>query len=166
MAINSFYFVDKLQGSTASDGELRPLRHSAILYRTLVPILVTVAITSMVGCSGSKESSVTGHVTLDGSPLSQGTVAFEPQAGGMLAAGALDANGNYELLTNQVDGLTPGKYRVKILAWERTPDPPDGGLPPPGKLLIPEKFTRADTSGLVFEVAPGRNRIDIELHSE
>lgn len=136
------------------------------LCRAFVPCLVILAAMSLAGCSPSKESSVTGRVTLDGSPLSQGTVAFEPQAGGMLAAGALDANGNYELLTNQLDGLTPGKYRVKVLAWERTPDPPDGGLPPPGKLLVPEKYTQVTTSGLTFEVMPGKNRIDIELRSE
>ena len=160
-----------LQGGDAESGT-EPLGRRrqpwsvAGLGRAFVPCLVMLAAMSIAGCSPAKESSVSGRVTLDGSPVSQGTVAFEPQAGGMLARGALDADGNYELMTNQVEGVAPGKYRVKVLAQERSPDPPDGGLPPPGKLLVPEKFTQVATSGLTFEVALGRNRIDIELSSE
>jgi hypothetical protein len=119
-----------------------------------------------MGCSGAMEATVSGRVTLDGQPVAQGTVAFEPQDGGMLAQGMLDADGNYELMTNQKHGLTPGKYRAKVLARERSPDPPDGSLPPPGTLLVPVKYTRADTSGLTYDVSPGRNDIDISLISE
>jgi len=41
-----------------------------------------------------------------------------------------------------------------------------GDRPPPGKLLIPEKYEQSTSSGLEYEVTPGKNTIDIELTSK
>lgn len=125
-------------------------------------MIVCVAV-SAGGCSPSKDSTVTGRVTLDGSPVPRGSVAFEPVGGGMMARGFLNENGQYEMMTNQMRGLDPGTYRVKVLAREYSPPPPGGGLPPPGKLLVPRKYTSIKTSGLRYDVASGSNKIDIEL---
>lgn len=139
-------------------------------YTTLrtVDFTLALAVVSglLVGCSGGNESKVSGRVTLDGVPVQRGNVAFEPQAGGMMALAEISENGEYELKTNQDSGLASGAYRVKVISREKTPLPQGGGLPPPGKLLVPEKYTKVDTSGLVFDVAPGSNKIDIELQSQ
>lgn len=128
--------------------------------------LLAVVCSFALGCSGGTEAKVSGRVTLDGSPVQLGNVSFEPQSGGVAALSTIDESGEYELSTNQASGLAAGPYRVKVISREKTPLPPDGGLPPPGKLLVPEKYTKVDTSGLAFDVVPGSNTIDIELKSQ
>jgi len=152
---------------TADDPRLAPSLASIMTLRNACFILAaTLVVGATTGCSGGKEASVSGRVTLDSQPVQIGDVAFEPQAGGMMAHAVIDSDGNYELRTNQQHGLDPGMYRVKVISREKTPIPPGGGLPPPGKLLIPEKYVRVATSGLMFEVVPGNNRIDLELRSK
>ena len=118
------------------------------------------------GCNSKYESTVSGTVRLDGNPVDHGNIAFEPRDGGKMATSVIGVGGHYELRSNSDTGLEPGEYRVKVFVREVVPMPEGGGLPMPGKLLIPEKYTGASTSGLQYAVKPGSNEIDIELSSE
>jgi hypothetical protein len=119
----------------------------------------------IAGCdSSSQESRVSGRVTLDGDSVGPGMIVFSPAAvGGTPATGSIETDGTYSLETNHEKGLAAGKYKVALMVRE----PPDFTKhpirPPPGKSLIPEKYEQAGTSGLEFEVEPGRNTINIEL---
>lgn len=74
-----------------------------------------------VGCNKSqaiKTDIVTGSVTLDGQPLSNAYVNFNPKGSeGNAAYGITDGNGTYKLQTLQGEagaGTTPGEYIVTI----------------------------------------------------
>ena len=55
-----------------------------------------------------------------------------------------------------VAGAKEGTYRACLL-----PPPVEGGKPPP--LVIPERYTRFETSNLQFDIRPGPNTITIEV---
>ena len=117
------------------------------------------------GCGAELPSRVSGTVTLDSEPVSGGTISFDPVGPGMMAFSKINGQGNYSLRTNSSTGLVPGKYEVMITVRGEPIWPIGGGLPTPGPLLIPEKYTRTSTSGLEFEVDSGFNRIDVALQS-
>ncbi len=60
-----------------------------------------------------------------------------------------DQQGRYFLLSGASNGVLPGGYRVAVSG------PKNSG--------IPEQYGMTGTSGLEFEVAPGKNKIDITL---
>lgn len=132
-----------------------------------IPVTVVTCLT-IAGCGGSRieTAAVSGTVTYDGKPVTEGTVLFQPEKGPG-ATGSLDAQGHYVLRTKKLaDGAPLGKNTVVILP-PTTLGGPDS--PTPGQLIkrdfpnIPEKYRRAETSGLVREVNPGNNTFDFEI---
>jgi len=122
---------------------------------------------ALCGCSNSsQESRVSGHVTVDGNRLGPGTVVFASVGGGKPATGSIDAGGSYSMNTSRELGLAPGKYKVAVSIRELPQNVKRGDRPPPGKLLIPERYEQNTSSGLEYDVKPGQNTIDIELKSK
>src|SRR5262249_32721442 len=71
------------------------------------------------GCGGAPDDlprqPVYGRVRLNGEPLAQGTIQFQPDGGPRAAAisgGALIQDGSYSIPRDQ--GLVPGHYKVSI----------------------------------------------------
>jgi hypothetical protein len=162
--------------------------------RALLGHSITVCLALIVaGCGDSKMFSVSGTVTLDGKALPNAGVIFTPpltSTQGKLATGRTDASGRFSLSTHNRRGAMPAEYAVAIVAQkddsedkkpsddlygakpraeEVQPQTPDGRLPSAPKLptlLIPEKYTRPETSGLSFVIGPGRKtHFTIELQS-
>jgi hypothetical protein len=80
---------------------------------SLVAGLAVVA--AAVGCSGSdglNRKAITGKVTVDGAPIPNGAIGFEPIGGSGIGSGAPIVKGEYRIETK--DGLPPGKYRVTL----------------------------------------------------
>ena len=71
-------------------------------------------VAGLAGC-GAPTSTVSGTVTLDGSPMAGLIVAFTPLQGGAPAAATTDSSGKYTVVT------APGKYKVAITT-EKTVD--------------------------------------------
>ncbi len=118
------------------------------------------------GCSGSsQQSQVSGQVTLDGNRIGPGTIVFAPMGAGRPATGSIDETGSYSMNTSREVGLGAGKYKVAVSIRELPKNVKRGDRPPPGKLLIPEKYEQNTTSGLEYDVTTGRNTIDVELKS-
>jgi hypothetical protein len=118
------------------------------------------------GCSrSSQESQVSGQVLLDGNRIGPGSVVFSPVADGKPAIGSIESDGSYSVSTSHEVGLGAGKYKVTVSIREVPQNVKRGDRPPPGKPLIPEKYEDSATSGLEYDIAPGRNTIDIELKS-
>ena len=134
--------------------------------KPLAILLVGLAV--LAGCGGPYDSSVTGIVTLDSQPLTLGTVAFFPSAGGPPAYGQVQSDGSYEVRTGREDGLKSGEYQITVVANERptVAQSPNGGPPPPGKPITPIWYRTVDSSGLNFTVAPGSNDIPLDLTSQ
>lgn len=124
-----------------------------------------ILLVALAGCGG-KPASVTGVVILDGEPLEHGTVGFAPTSGGMRAAGTIQSDGSYKLMTNRESGLDVGEYAVTVSSREPGKENPAGGPPMPGPYITPRRYAIASTSGLQYQVDKGSNVIDIELSSK
>jgi len=118
-----------------------------------------------LGCSANEQASVvpvTGKVLFEGKPLSFGSVTFQPSRG-QPAHGTIGPNGDFRLSTyREGDGAAVGRHKVKIACYS-SQDPaahkadslPSESL---GTLLIPERYTGFDTSGLEVAVLSGGNK--------
>lgn len=126
-----------------------------------------------LGCGGSEYdlAPVSGVVTLDGQPVPQAIVVFQPAGGkdkpnpGPSSSGSADAQGHYELKTlDGAAGAVVGSHRVKIT----TPRPPqnsanDSGIGQPvHKEIIPSRYN--ENTELTFDVpADGSTSADFKL---
>jgi hypothetical protein len=134
----------------------------------------TLLLGLLLGCGdGNSVAPVSGVVTLDGKPLADVRVSFQPIGTGEAAGRAelgmgsyatTDAEGKYTLKTADTDaeGAVVGAHRV-TLSDMRTETPQDAGVtkaPPP---RFPTKY--ADGS-LSFDVKPGgTDQANFELTS-
>ncbi len=119
-------------------------------------ILGVLALTSLTGC-GFKGLPVSGTVTVDGQPLSQGIITFNPDAskGNTLRMNASCplSGGRYTLQTSGITrsesgvGVPPGWYKV---TWT----PPDTGTKKHQEVIakVNEKYTKVETTPLAVEV--------------
>ena len=121
---------------------------------------LSLSLVLIAGCS-QRESSVSGKVTIDGKPLTSGTVAFYPSGGGAAAYGSIQSDGTYRIATGATGGLNAGEYGVTVVATT----PPQPGFQF-GKMLSPERYNKLETSGLKFTVTTGSNQIDLPLSSK
>jgi hypothetical protein len=137
----------------------------------------------MVVCLGCGQKGlsglapVSGVVTYKGSPVEGATVTFSPQGAGRAAAGTTGADGRFTLTTLQPgDGAMPGEYgvavsKVKTISQELSNEEmqkyiEEHGGPPPTETqsLLPEKYARADSSGLTATVKEGEeNKFEFPL---
>jgi hypothetical protein len=124
------------------------------------------------GCGGDvpETAPVRGTVTVDGKPISgfkNAAVAFTPSAGRAAKSVISSKDGSFELSTYKSgDGARLGQHSVAVSATvdDRTAQSEEryAGV----RFVIPEKFSKGDTSGLTYEVKPGDNSIKIELRSD
>lgn len=118
---------------------------------------------AFTGCGANKSTvaQVHGKVVLDGKPLANGTIVTRPQAG--RGSQGVISNGEFELGTfGRDDGALIGTHAVAIVAEEKGEGGPEGKT---GKLLVPQRYTNPDTSGLTIEVVSGDNRPELKLTS-
>ena len=129
--------------------------------------LVVTMIAFISGCGAASDQpelgTVHGVVTMDGKPLANVIVAFEPVAGGRASMGKTDAEGSYELVYSaDAKGAVVGSHRVTITAetgaTDEEPDPSKEA-----ENTIPAKYSTETT--LNKEVKAGDNTIDFELTS-
>ncbi|MEX0793841.1 MAG: hypothetical protein WD045_11945 [Pirellulaceae bacterium] len=132
-----------------------------------------VALASMLvmGCgggqSGPPRGEVSGKVTLDGTPVEEGSITFLPSEGTSgPSAGAPITNGNYAIARQK--GPVEGKYRVEIRATRKTGKSVPAGSPfPEGTMIdeteeaVPAKYNTK--SELVREIVAGENELDFDL---
>ncbi len=138
--------------------------------------LLAVAGLSLPGCGGAQATidrqPVSGKITLDGTPLDQGAIRFEPFADTKprTTAGSPIQNGNYDI--PKAGGLPPGKYMVSITSSEAGPplptDPAEAmnaaGKMQPKPERIPARYNQ--NTELVVEIKSGSNQHDFPLTSK
>jgi len=129
----------------------------------------------LIGCAQSDQPvtiPVGGVVTVDGKPLTKGTITFQMKSTGdgalkRPAIGQIDAEGRFQLSTFQAgDGALPGHYTVVITAFENEPTAEEYAAGAKRKSLIPEKYSNAITSGLDAVVADGKSEFTFDLQSQ
>lgn len=133
--------------------------------------LITLGISLFVaGCGPAVDPGyhpVTGTVTLDGAPLADAVVAFQPTSEGSSGTGRTDENGTYILFyASQRPGAKAGDNTVVI---SKEADASSGGdefaevTEEEGELL-PARYNQE--SELTATVTDGENVIDFALTSE
>jgi hypothetical protein len=109
-----------------------------------------VAALLLTGCnnSGLDLVEVKGVVKYDGAPLAGAGVMFVP-AQGLPAMAITDENGDFTLKTANQEGALIGEYSVTVTKVKRIEIPQKFGFPEFRKeFLIPQKYSKATTSGL------------------
>lgn len=125
-------------------------------------LATSVAIATMaVGCGGGGPPSgrlpISGAVTLDGQPLDQGAIQFEPtDKASKLNAGGVIANGKYRIGGEL--GLPPGKYKVSITSVAKDTRSAQEIMDKPGEAPAERIAAKFNTeSAEVVEVVGGKN---------
>lgn len=158
------------------------MRRIHSLKGSLIATVVLVA----AGCGGGVEGPplypVTGTVTYQGSPLPGARVTFLPEGKGGVAMGTTNSEGKFTLKTGAEAGVAAGNCKATVIMLEdsgssvlkkgMTPEDMqklamegklDAELKKQEKSLIPTRYSKANESGLAFEVKKGSNDIPIEL---
>jgi hypothetical protein len=126
---------------------------------------------SCLGCGGSARlAPVSGRVTLNGAPLPNAKVIFQPIPKGGIESGPAsqgetNANGEYTLalIGKNKSGAVIGEHRVSISALQGTAPTSADDNPKPRKDLVPEQYN-GDKTTLKFEVPPsGSKEADFKL---
>jgi hypothetical protein len=102
---------------------------------------------------------VNGRVVLDGQPLPNAAVVFQPQAGGRPAHGVTNADGVFFLTTFSLqDGAIPGMHDVTVVCV-------DSPSPETTIWTSPEIYSFFDQSGLSADVSPQNTSFTFALSS-
>jgi hypothetical protein len=114
----------------------------------------------LVGCNTPEHPDVgrvSGVITLNGQPLAEATVMFQPTQGRASIA-TTDSAGKYSLTyLDGVPGALLGTHKVII----RTEIPGEDGQPPIAKEKLPKKYH--ELTELTAEVKKGSNTFNFEL---
>jgi hypothetical protein len=135
-------------------------------------LAVFAGVALLPGC-GRTFGSVTGTITLGGAPLPAGLVSFLAEDGTVVSAN-VDTNGNY-----RVDNVPAGLARVTVytgfndnpgamgdLLKNQGRDPvrfKDMPKSAPPLVMVPQKYSTPETSGLSVTVGKSETKYDIPL---
>lgn len=131
----------------------------------LVPLVISAL--GVPGCGpGRERGTLTGTVTFQGRPVTDGEVIFSDNANAVFMTAQIQPDGTFEVTTAEGKGIWAGKYRVAVAP--RRVDPEMGVSTQPAAIPrpsdIPPRYWRPETSGIEREVKEGENRpLEIEL---
>ncbi|MCC6508169.1 MAG: carboxypeptidase regulatory-like domain-containing protein [Pirellulaceae bacterium] len=124
-----------------------PVGHASgsrrLFLRTLGALglgLLTIGLSFSSGCGGGdglNRKPLSGAVTVDGAPVPNGSVNFEPLFEGGIGGGAVISEGKYAIA--KADGLPPGKYRVRITGDDGKNFEVGAGKMPGDEIMPPKK---------------------------
>jgi hypothetical protein len=130
--------------------------------RRLTMLAALAFLAGVAGCGGGRYP-VHGRVVYeDGSPLTEGIVIGEKAEGGrrVKAQGSVKSDGTFSWGTlSPGDGAEPGKYRVVVMPRAVGEKEASQGVLP----AVDSRFSNPQTSGIDFEVKPGRNELNIAV---
>jgi len=136
--------------------------------RQWVSVCLVAMTLGLGGCGRGKPAgidfaTVTGTVTLDGEPLPQAFIRFEPESG-RPSFGRTDSAGAYSLRYKGEDwGAIVGPHSVKITTENLVEDPETGEMRFVREVL-PSRYNVRTT--LTASVEPGENVIDFPLEGQ
>lgn len=127
------------------------------MFQRCFSYFVLVMIVVAAGCSDKVK--VTGKVIFedDKSPVSLGAIAFETDT--FRGTGIIKKDGTYSIGTEtNTDGVPSGKYKVTIIAYEKSDNP---RIPP--KHAVSLLYSKRSTTPLEIEVGKKNMTQDFEV---
>jgi hypothetical protein len=136
------------------------MRHRTLSrFKAPVPLLLAAL---AAGC-GSGRYPVAGRVTYeDGTPVEAGTVIGEATVNGKAVGvqGNIQSDGCFRWGTERAgDGAVPGSYRVAVMPVALGDSELAAGKQP----AVDARYAKYQTSGVTFEVKPGKNELNITV---
>lgn len=133
-------------------------------------LLLVVMFLGIAGCGKSIEqasSSASGKITLDGKPLTSGTLNFYPANEGNSAFATINSDGTFTVNTSAgTNGLEPGDYSV-VVSYEVPSVIDDEGTEVPGVNPIPARFRNEEVPEISITVPKsGTDALNIDLTSQ
>lgn len=122
-----------------------------------------ISLLGSLGCEDPDVGIISGTVTVDGTAVEMGSIAFFPRDGKAFTAGSAIDNGAY------FSRVPLGELRVEIrvprqVGEQRLYDVPDSPIQPILRESLPARYN--NRSELRITVEPGRSEHDFELSSE
>jgi hypothetical protein len=101
--------------------------------------IFVLALAAVIGCSSADTTTVSGTVTLDGSPLKEGVVRFVPTDGKTATSSAAIKDGKFSTV------VPKGEMRVefsapKVIGQKKMYDTPEAPLVDEVVELLPERY--------------------------
>ncbi|WP_339728932.1 carboxypeptidase-like regulatory domain-containing protein [uncultured Gimesia sp.] len=138
---------------------------------------LVLATLCLVGCGGGSTlpegdtGTVTGKVTFNGKPVSEGaSIVFLHKDKGITASSAIAADGSYALRMRREDAILVGDYQIGVTPPTVELTPAEAEAVNTGKELpekewpeIPKKYRNPETSGVTFTVKAGENTFDLDM---
>lgn len=126
-----------------------------------------VSLLAVAGGCSENLPTVHGLVTIDGKPVPEGMISFQPVGGGAIAVARISPDGSYSVKTGTAAGLKPGEYKIAVSAPKGiipapTPDNPN----PKIERWVPLKYNDIEKSGLSITVTSGSTERNLELKSK
>ncbi|MBI1246801.1 hypothetical protein GC197_03025 [bacterium] len=116
----------------------------------------------LIGCADSK-AELKGTVTYKGAPLNSGSILFQCESGPVENAD-IQGDGTYV-----ISGLPKGPAKVSVTVSKPPQPGPDGvitnepGTYEPNPVLIPNKYSNVESSGLTVDIKESQQTFDIAL---
>jgi hypothetical protein len=125
-----------------------------------LPTVLLAMLWLVPGCADPNEATVSGTITIDGTPPKEGSIAFFPVDGQSRTTGAKIVDGKYTA------AVPIGKAKVeirvsKVVGQRKLYDTPNSETQSILQEMLPAKFN--NQSELQLEVKSGRNEQDFEL---
>jgi hypothetical protein len=121
-----------------------------------------------IGCAGDKlkRQPLAGTAKFKSKDVQFGSVRFEPAEGQATTASADIRAGKFAVAREA--GLSPGKYKVWVQAFDRIPEPqggPPGSEGPAPRDILPPQYTSAPAAEINIQVVPNDqpNTVTLDL---
>jgi len=127
---------------------------------------VCLLLVTATGCGTGRDTAAataSGVVTIEGEPLSGGTVAFSPVGRGSSAFGRISSDGTYTVETDaQTLGLATGDYQVAIYYEPEESEDAQGNTVVAAN-PVAKRYGDFDRSGLTVTAKEGHNEFNFDL---
>jgi len=137
---------------------------SRIMQSSWIRIIAFLILSYLLaGCSGKGGAKVSGSVLLDGQPLADAQVRFDPKDDSTLGVhvATTDSEGKFTLKGDRNIPIKPGPYVVTVNKMVVQEDTQKGG--PPGKGprvdMAPTAYRTRDRTPLKADIQPGDNTL-------
>lgn len=133
-------------------------------------MLSALMLPPLAGCGNDGTVKVTGVVSYQGSPVTEGKIRFIPDRG-RPASSNIQTDGSYELVsTKDARGIPPGDYAVTVKVAKITTGGGDYAAPTneiTTTWIVPKKYSEQETTPLTATVPEGGSiEIDFDIPAE